>query len=212
MSDLARQLYESWRKGAAGTYPPWEATFPADRDVWELVAAVAAREIAKIPVPMLLWCPACHERHYDVGEFETRPHHTHACQHCGLTWRPARMDTVGVKFLPGFKNEAGAPRRRTQSIELETQRHAPPPVDLHHSQGIEVAAVIAGTPLSIPCPRCMVKAAQPCDRRFGPTTMGDYGPDFHEERRPTCGMVFMEGGVERTCNMPAGHDSSRHQS
>lgn len=31
-------------------------------------------------------------------------HHTHACQHCGMVWRPAVVPTVGVYFLPGFKN------------------------------------------------------------------------------------------------------------
>lgn len=57
------------------------------------------------PVPMILWCPDCRERHVDEGEFAHRPHHTHACQHCGMVWRPAVVATVGVKFLPGFKNE-----------------------------------------------------------------------------------------------------------
>lgn len=53
---------------------------------------------------MLLWCPACGARHYDLGEFASKPHHTHACQSCGLVWRPAIVPTVGVQFLPGFKN------------------------------------------------------------------------------------------------------------
>jgi hypothetical protein len=57
------------------------------------------------PIPMLLTCPACGERHIDVGEFATKPHHTHACQHCGHCWRPAVVHTTGVRFLPGFKNE-----------------------------------------------------------------------------------------------------------
>ncbi len=56
------------------------------------------------PIPMLLYCPGCHARHIDVGEFATRPHHTHACQACGMVWRPALVDTVGVEFLPGFKD------------------------------------------------------------------------------------------------------------
>lgn len=56
------------------------------------------------PVPMLLWCPACKHRHLDAGEFATKAHHTHSCQKCGLTWRPAVVATVGVQFLPGFKN------------------------------------------------------------------------------------------------------------
>ena len=55
-------------------------------------------------IPMLLWCPECGKRHIDVGEFATLKHHTHACQHCGMVWRPAIFDTVGVQFLPGFKN------------------------------------------------------------------------------------------------------------
>lgn len=56
------------------------------------------------PIPMLLWCPECRARHVDVGEFATKQHHTHACQHCGHCWRPAIVHTVGVQFLPGFKN------------------------------------------------------------------------------------------------------------
>lgn len=57
------------------------------------------------PIPMLLWCPSCGDRHIDVGEFATRVHHTHACQSCGMVWRPAVIPTVGVQWLPGFKNE-----------------------------------------------------------------------------------------------------------
>lgn len=57
------------------------------------------------PIPMLLWCPSCGDRHIDVGEFATKVHHTHACQSCGMVWRPAVGPTVGVQFLPGFKND-----------------------------------------------------------------------------------------------------------
>jgi rubredoxin len=56
------------------------------------------------PIPMILICPGCCARHIDTGLFATKPHHTHACQVCGLVWRPALVDTVGVKFLPGFKD------------------------------------------------------------------------------------------------------------
>lgn len=59
---------------------------------------------ANDPIPMRLSCPECGELHIDEGEFETRAHHTHACQHCGAVWRPAIVCTVGVRFLPGFKN------------------------------------------------------------------------------------------------------------
>jgi rubredoxin len=57
-----------------------------------------------LPIPMRLICPACCSLHIDEGEFTTKPHHTHACQACGNVWRPAIVATVGVKFLPGFKN------------------------------------------------------------------------------------------------------------
>lgn len=56
------------------------------------------------PIPMILTCPVCGGRHIDEGEFATKVHHTHACQYCGMVWRPAIVPTVGVKFLPGFKN------------------------------------------------------------------------------------------------------------
>ncbi len=56
------------------------------------------------PIPMFLTCPKCNARHIDEGEFATKSHHTHSCQECGLTWRPAVVPTVGVLFLPGFKS------------------------------------------------------------------------------------------------------------
>lgn len=56
-------------------------------------------------IPMRLTCPDCGQLHVDEGEWATRVHHTHSCQNCGLTWRPAVVATVGVRFLPGFKNE-----------------------------------------------------------------------------------------------------------
>ena len=69
--------------------------------------SVSNREGAAIP--MRLPCPQCGRLHIDEGEFATKPHHTHSCQHCGLTWRPAVVPTVGVQFLPGFKNAAPPP-------------------------------------------------------------------------------------------------------
>ncbi len=54
-------------------------------------------------IEMILYCPMCHQRHIDKGEFIIKPHHTHACQSCGNVWRPALHNTIGVHFLPGFK-------------------------------------------------------------------------------------------------------------
>jgi hypothetical protein len=61
------------------------------------------------PVPMMLHCPMCHARHIDEGELATHPHKTHACQTCGVLWRPAIVATVGVHFLPGCKNATTLP-------------------------------------------------------------------------------------------------------
>ena len=57
------------------------------------------------PIPMILHCPECRARHLDEDDFATKPHHTHACQSCGFVWRPAICPTVGVRFLPGVKND-----------------------------------------------------------------------------------------------------------
>jgi hypothetical protein len=70
-------------------------------------------------IPMILFCPVCHERHLDENGFGEKPHHTHACQHCGFVWRPSVIPTVGVQFLPGFKN--GQPK----TSELEPSESIP---------------------------------------------------------------------------------------
>ncbi len=69
-----------------------------------LVAHFGGRKPQLEPIPMRLPCPECGTLHLDEGEFATKAHHTHSCQECGLTWRPAVPPTVGVRFLPGFRN------------------------------------------------------------------------------------------------------------
>ena len=72
-----------------------------------------SRAETSAPIPLVLYCPGCHTLHVDEGDFAPgpngepakKPHHTHACQNCPLVWRPAIVNTVGVRFLPGFKNE-----------------------------------------------------------------------------------------------------------
>ena len=71
-----------------------------------VVLMTRARFAELEPIAMRLHCPDCGELHVDEGAFATKPHHTHACQHCGAVWRPAVVHTVGVRFLPGFQNEA----------------------------------------------------------------------------------------------------------
>lgn len=72
--------------------------------LWRVLRSSDA--VKKIAHPMLLHCPGCGGRHVDKGRWETKLHHTHACQHCGLVWRPAVESTVGVQFLPGFRDDA----------------------------------------------------------------------------------------------------------
>jgi len=62
------------------------------------------RDTVIAPIPMLIICPSCYQRHIDEGEFATRPHRVHACQSCGLLFQPALVPTVGVRFLPDCKN------------------------------------------------------------------------------------------------------------
>lgn len=82
------------------------------------IRRLRAASIPNAPIPMLLYCPKCHNRHIDEGEFATKAHHTHSCQHpgCGVTWRPAVVPTTGVEFLPNFKNGNDPPD------EIETLR------------------------------------------------------------------------------------------
>lgn len=59
----------------------------------------------KYSIPMIINCPICTARHIDEGKFRFAPHHTHACQDCGHVWRPAKVNTHGVQFLPGYRNQ-----------------------------------------------------------------------------------------------------------
>lgn len=79
------------------------------------------------PIPMILTCPSCGKRHIDEAPFDTKHHHTHACQGCGIVWRPAIEFTVGVQFLPGYKNGDPPPRpsrRPTRGSAIEDLEQA----------------------------------------------------------------------------------------
>lgn len=73
----------------------------------ECLVALAGNADRSAPIAMRLPCEKCGTLHIDVGKFATHPHHTHTCQNksCGLTWRPAKEHTVGVRFIPGFEND-----------------------------------------------------------------------------------------------------------
>lgn len=106
---IAQVGYEAFAEYYHGpSAEPFRDQGPGTQTAWEH-AAEAIRASVQGPIPMRLTCPHCAELHIDEGEFATRSHHTHACQCCGAVWRPAVVHTVGVRFLPGFKNEE-APR------------------------------------------------------------------------------------------------------
>lgn len=77
-----------------------------------VLSIVQMLEAARAPIPMRLHCPGrlddgsvCGVLHIDEGEFATRSHKVHACQSCGEHFQPALVPTVGVRWLPGCKNE-----------------------------------------------------------------------------------------------------------
>jgi len=86
-------------------------TGPRDLLVVRVAEALARERVQGVrpPLAIRLHCPECGELHIDEGQWATRVHHTHSCQNCGATWRPAVGPTVGVRFLPGFKNAPPAP-------------------------------------------------------------------------------------------------------
>lgn len=112
VDNLSEMLWEAWKRDQPtkdALCSKWDARIGK----WDARIGIGIRSIAKMlreqmsapaPVPMLLTCPMCTKRHIDEGEFATKGHHTHACQSCGHVWRPALVETVGVRFLPGFKN------------------------------------------------------------------------------------------------------------
>jgi hypothetical protein len=54
----------------------------------------------KIPINMLLYCPACKYQHVDEPQPEKNwsnpPHRSHRCQNCDYQWRPSDAYTNGV--------------------------------------------------------------------------------------------------------------------
>jgi hypothetical protein len=56
------------------------------------------------PIPMILYCPQCHEQHVDepderTPDWDNPPHRSHLCHACGCIWRPADAATEGVRSI-----------------------------------------------------------------------------------------------------------------
>lgn len=101
------ELAHEWSGAAFGTSDASADKLQAHLALLWRAGETAVPAEAPSPVPLILYCPMCHAQHIDEGEFATKPHHTHACQApgCPMVWRPAIVPTVGVPFLPGFKND-----------------------------------------------------------------------------------------------------------
>lgn len=107
--------YDWWvgNEGCCGDGPISDALEEMTAALRKTFQALSA---LRTPMPLRIHCPGlvpygkpgqmvmCGALHVDEGEFETKRHHTHSCQACGHTWRPAVEPTVGVRFLPGFQN------------------------------------------------------------------------------------------------------------
>lgn len=57
----------------------------------------------QVPIPMLLFCPRCGEKHVDASDeaagWTNPPHRSHLCHGCGCIWRPADFATEGVASI-----------------------------------------------------------------------------------------------------------------
>jgi hypothetical protein len=106
LAEIAEKLYTEWWMHAVGV-PTWDELDLRGRDAWARIAETAIAEVRKIPIPIRLTCEGCGELHVDEGwPGAVSPHATHVCQNCGLAWKPSLVPTIGVRFLPGHKNEA----------------------------------------------------------------------------------------------------------
>lgn len=97
---LARKAYLDARSPVVGGL-----FAEAADEMAEAIKALALEDSSRPPIPLILFCPICDARHIDEGSFASEPHKSHACQGCGFTWAPSNVPTVGVRFLPGYKNE-----------------------------------------------------------------------------------------------------------
>lgn len=149
------------------------------------------------PTPMILDCPFCHSQHIDEGSQATTAHRTHACQRCGRLWAPAVVPTVGVKFLPGCKNDGEPTLADASPGEILRGHHADCRIDTRYSWlPVHCAKGCHLNPLSRACPTCGAGVGAQCSSVNAPCTVGDFGPDFHEARYRRGGPLTRDQAVE----------------
>lgn len=81
---------------------------PASPAASQPVAPPAGAEVETVIIPSLLFCPKCHAKHVDEGEWETRPHRTHLCLSCGNEWR---VTVRGTQFINTIHAAGALPRK-----------------------------------------------------------------------------------------------------
>ena len=63
-----------------------------------------------------LRCPKCWRDHIDSGEWASRPHHKHLCEHCGFIWR-IEPYVFGGAPIGGSVHDAALKRARADALE-----------------------------------------------------------------------------------------------
>lgn len=83
-------------------YEPIDRNYKAWQQVKKELAQLRSEEMpaaAKNPIKMLLWCPSCGTQHVDAELWDNPPHRSHKCHHCFTVWRPADVETEGVRKI-----------------------------------------------------------------------------------------------------------------
>jgi len=85
--------------GLMGFSPPEDLMVAVEKTLHPDLVPIPAPSV--LPIPMILYCPACGVQHVDkpTETWSNPPHRSHLCHACGCVWRPADVPTTGVAQL-----------------------------------------------------------------------------------------------------------------
>jgi hypothetical protein len=98
------------------------------------------------PIDMVLFCPSCGTQHIDAPDpqknWDNRPHRSHACQNpaCGHQWRPADVDTNGVRAI---KTRGDSDSPGIAPLRVVRDKHGVPFRVRHASEEIRPDTVVS---------------------------------------------------------------------